>query len=53
MSWYVGAALLLLFALVFQLSLLAYAMYALLGVMLTGRVLAQAWVHHVAAHARV
>ena len=29
-----GAALLLLFALIFQLSLLAYAMYALLGVLL-------------------
>ena len=34
MKWFVGAALLLLVALVFELGLLAYAMYALLGVMM-------------------
>ena len=41
MSWYVGAAILLIVALVFNLGLLAYAMYALLGVMLASRWMAR------------
>ncbi len=43
MKWFLGATLLLTIALVFQLGLLAYAMYALLGVMLLSRFLARAW----------
>src|SRR5678815_5502713 len=43
MIWYAGAILILLFALVFKLSLLAYAMYALLGVMLVSRYLTRSW----------
>ena len=44
MKWFVGAGLILLFALVFQLELLAYAMYALLAVMVVSRLLAQTWI---------
>ena len=43
MKWFLGAALLLVIALVFELGLLAYAMYALLGIMLLSRFLARAW----------
>jgi uncharacterized protein (DUF58 family) len=43
MKWFLGATLLLVLALVFNLGLLAYAMYALLGVMLLSRFLARAW----------
>ncbi len=43
MRWFAGAALLLVIALVFGLGLLAYAMYALLGVMLLSRMLARVW----------
>jgi uncharacterized protein (DUF58 family) len=43
MKWFVGAVLLLVVALVFKLGLLAYAMYALLGVMLVSRFLARTW----------
>jgi uncharacterized protein (DUF58 family) len=43
MKWFLGATLLLAVALAFQLGLLAYAMYALLGVMLVSRFLARAW----------
>ncbi len=43
MKWFLGATLLLVVALVFNLGLLAYAMYALLGVMLLSRFLARAW----------
>ena len=42
MIWYIGAVLLLLLALVFQMGLLAYAMYALLGVLVVSRMVAQA-----------
>jgi uncharacterized protein (DUF58 family) len=49
MQWLVASALVLLFALVFNLGLLAYAMYVLLGVMLTSRVLAQTWARNVTA----
>ena len=37
MKWFLGTAAILLVALVFDLGLLAYAMYALLGVMLVSR----------------
>ncbi len=49
MKWYAGVSLLLLVALVFGLGLLTYAMYALLGVMLTGRLLAASWARNVSA----
>ncbi len=41
MKWYLGAALLLLLALVFKLGLLAYAMYVLLALLMSSRVLAR------------
>src|SRR5947207_840802 len=44
MKWFVGAILVLLFALVFNQPLVAYAMYALLGVLLVSRVLSLTWV---------
>jgi uncharacterized protein (DUF58 family) len=43
MKWFVGALLLLGVALAFDLGLMAYAMYALLGVMLVSRFLARTW----------
>jgi uncharacterized repeat protein (TIGR01451 family) len=43
MKWLLGAALVLVLALIFDLGLLAYAMYALIGVMLVSRYLARAW----------
>ncbi len=43
MKWYLGAIALLLVALVFGLGLMAYAMYALLGVMVVSRFLARVW----------
>src|SRR5262245_15787944 len=49
MKWFVGAALLLLAALLLQSSLLAYAMYVLLSLLLLSRVLAFAWVGHLHA----
>ncbi len=49
MKWFLGATLLLVIALVFQLGLLAYAMYALLGVMLVSRFLARTWSEHLTA----
>lgn len=50
MKWFVGAVLLLLFALVFNLPLLAYAMYALLGIMLVSRWLSRVWANKLTAH---
>ncbi|MCO6453964.1 MAG: DUF58 domain-containing protein [Pirellulaceae bacterium] len=47
--WYVGALLLLLIALVFNLGLLAYAMYALLAVLLVSRFLTRWWVEGLGA----
>ncbi len=44
MRWFAGVTVLLLFALVFQLGLLAYAMYALAGVLLVSRWLSRVWV---------
>ncbi len=49
MKWFFGATLLLAIALVFHLGLLAYAMYALLGVMLLSRFLARTWAEHLTA----
>ena len=43
MKWFLGAVLLLAIALALDLGLLAYAMYALLGVMLVSRFLARSW----------
>lgn len=50
MKWFAGAVLLLVLALVFKLGLLAYAMYALLGVMLVSRFLARTWSEHLDAN---
>jgi uncharacterized protein (DUF58 family) len=49
MKWFLGALLLLLAALVLQSGLLAYAMYVLLAVMVTSRVLARNWLGKVTA----
>jgi uncharacterized protein (DUF58 family) len=49
MRWYLGAAAILLVALVFQLGLLAYAMYVLLGLMLVSRYLSRYWIEHLSA----
>jgi uncharacterized protein (DUF58 family) len=49
MRWFLGATLLLIIALAFDLGLLAYAMYALLGVMLLSRFLARNWSEHLEA----
>jgi uncharacterized protein (DUF58 family) len=49
MKWLVGALLILLIALVFNLGLLAYAMYALLGVLVTSWLLARAWSENLVA----
>ncbi len=49
MKWFLGATLLLVVALTFQLGLLAYAMYALVGAMLLSRFLARSWSEHLDA----
>lgn len=49
MRWYTVAVLTLIFALVFQLGLLAYAMYVLLAVLISSRFLTQTWIRSVAA----
>ncbi len=49
MRWYLGAIVILLAALIFQLGLLAYAMYVLLGVMVVSRFLARYWIDHLEA----
>jgi uncharacterized protein (DUF58 family) len=48
-KWFAGVTLLLMVALVFGLGLLAYAMYALLGVMLVSRLLSRVWAASLAA----
>ncbi len=53
MIWYAGAILILLFALIFKLSLLAYAMYALLAVMLVSRWLTRSWAASLSAKRQV
>lgn len=49
MKWLLGVLLLLAVALVFQLSLLAYAMYVMLGLLFVSRLLARNWTEHVSA----
>jgi uncharacterized protein (DUF58 family) len=49
MRWFVGATLLLAIALTFGLGLLAYAMYALLAVMIVSRWLSRTWIENIAA----
>jgi uncharacterized repeat protein (TIGR01451 family) len=49
MKWYIGAALLLLAALLLESSLLAYSMYVLLGVLVITRFLARAWIGNLRA----
>ncbi len=49
MRWYLAAIVLLIVALAFQLGLLAYSMYALLGLLVTSRVLARAWTDNLSA----
>lgn len=49
MRWLPGAILLLIIGVVFQLGLLVYAMYALLGVILLSRWLARHWIDNVTA----
>jgi uncharacterized repeat protein (TIGR01451 family) len=49
MRWFLGSLLLLSLALALQLGLLAYAMYALLGVMLLSRFLARSWAENLTA----
>ena len=49
MRWILGAVLLLAIGLVFRLGLLVYAMYALLGVIVLSRFLAQTWIENLSA----
>lgn len=49
MKWFLGVILLLALSLTFELGLLAYAMYALLGVMLVSRFLARTWIENLHA----
>src|SRR5690242_8923682 len=49
MKWFLGAILLLLAALLLQSSLLAYAMYVMLAVLISSRVLARNWLGKVTA----
>lgn len=50
--WVVGATVILAIALVFRLGLLAYAMYALLGLLFVSRFLAQTWSNNIYAERR-
>lgn len=52
MKWFVPTVLILLVALVFNLGLLAYAMYALLGAMLVSRLMTKQWVEHLEGERR-
>jgi uncharacterized protein (DUF58 family) len=49
MKWLLGALVLLLVGVFFQLGLLVYAMYVLLGVLLISRYLAREWIENLAA----
>lgn len=49
MKWFIGVILMLLAALVLQSSLLAYAMYVTLAVMIVSRFLARGWINHLGA----
>jgi uncharacterized repeat protein (TIGR01451 family) len=48
-KWYAGATVLLLVALILNMGLLAYSMYALLGVMLVSRYLTRTWAESLSA----
>lgn len=52
MKWFLGAAALLLAALILQSGLLAYAMYVLLAMMIISRLLARSWTGHLHATRR-
>ncbi len=49
MNWLVGAALILVLSLIFDLGLLAYAMYSLLGILFVSRYLTSHWAENLAA----
>ena len=49
MRWLLGAIVLLVVGIVFQLGLLVYAMYVLIGVLLVSRFLAREWIENVSA----
>ena len=49
MKWFAGVVLILIVALAFGLGLMAYAMYALLGIMLVSRWLARYWIENLSA----
>ena len=49
MKWFVGTGLMLLLALALDLGLMAYAMYALLSVMVVSRLLSESWIHNLHA----
>jgi uncharacterized protein (DUF58 family) len=49
MRWFLGALVLLLLGMVFQLGLLVYAMYVLLSVLLVSRYLAREWIDNISA----
>ncbi len=49
MRWLTAAILILILALLFQMGLLAYAMYVLLGVLLTSRLLSHTWARNITA----
>ena len=48
MKWFFPALILLIAALVFDLGLMAYAMYALLGAILASRLITQTWTENLA-----
>jgi uncharacterized repeat protein (TIGR01451 family) len=49
MKWFFWASLLLVLSLLFGFGLFAYAMYALLGVLLVSRLLTRLWIHNLSA----
>jgi uncharacterized repeat protein (TIGR01451 family) len=49
MKWFLWASLLLVLSLLLGFGLLAYAMYALLGVLLVSRLLTRIWIHNLSA----
>ena len=49
MKWFLWASLLLVLSLLFGFGLFAYAMYALLGVLLVSRLLTRTWIHNLSA----
>ena len=49
MGWFLGALLILVLGLIFNLGLLVYAMYALLGVMVVSRYLSRQWIDSLSA----